>query len=100
MFTTHTHTFLHLGLGHHGPCGHAHGVDSPVGVLVDLDVGFLLHFSCGVKQVQNLLVVKLQIRQQNTQINTLTRRWISQVNIFYIHNISHRLIMDKQKVGR
>lgn len=49
----------HLCLGGHSARGHAHRVDPSAGVLVDLDVGLLLHVSRGVKQVQDLLVVEL-----------------------------------------
>lgn len=50
---------LHLSLGGHGTCGHSHCVDSSAGVLVDLDVRFLLHVAYRVKQVQNFLIIKL-----------------------------------------
>lgn len=51
---------FYLSLRGHGPCGHSHCVDSSVGVFVYLDVRFLLHVPCGVEQVQNFLIIKLQ----------------------------------------
>lgn len=49
----------HLCLGGHGARGHAHRVDSSAGVLMDLDVGLLLHVPRRIKQVKDLLVVEL-----------------------------------------
>lgn len=46
-----------------GAGGNPHSIDASVGVLVDFDVGPLfpgLDVSCGVEQVQHLLVVQLE----------------------------------------
>lgn len=47
----------YLGLGGHSACGHTHGVDAPVGILMDPDVRFLLPIPHWVKQIQNFLVI-------------------------------------------
>lgn len=49
-----------------GAGGDPHGVDAPVGVLVDLDVGPLppgLQVSGCVEQIQHLFVVQLKCRE-------------------------------------
>lgn len=51
----------------HGAGGDPHGVDAPVGVLVDFDVGSLppgLLVSGRVEQIQHLFVVQLESRRE------------------------------------
>ncbi len=62
------HTLVYLGLGGNSPCRHSDCVDSSAGIFVDLDVRFLLHVSCRVKQVQNFLVIKLQGAETNAEM--------------------------------
>lgn len=65
----------HLCLGGYRPCGHPYCVDSSISVLVDFYVGFLrpsFQVPCWVKQIQHLLIVKLnQDTPRTTQYYSL-----------------------------
>lgn len=61
-----------LSCGGDRASGDPHGVDASAGVLVDFDVGLLLSVldvSLRVKQVQHLLVVQLEIKQNTSLID-------------------------------
>lgn len=65
--SSYTRSKPNLSFSGDGTCGDSHCVDSSIGILMDLDVRFLLsgfHIPCSIKQVQHFLIVQLQNRKK------------------------------------